>query len=367
MRALLDRVVAERIRGRDVCRHRERVPVRVDRPVDERRAVFCAARLVELVVDLVGILRSGEGLHVVAPEDRIHPAHHVADHSVVARLRERAMRLRVDREQLGVVLEHLLVMRDIPFTRCRVTEEAALDLVVHAARGHRAERLVQHVREVRVAVASVFIEQEAKEADLRELGRPAEAAELRVVLSADQRADGVDDVRRQLAALRLARRGLVLAQLSDATGDLLAFGGPHLVDAVQRLPHLLGRDVRAAVDDLALRREEDGAGPAAHVVAAVHVGALVVVDAHRDVAVVDDLDDVGDAVAGLVHDVTPVAPHCADREQHGLVRLARLAERGITPRAPPDLVRTVGPRREAELAHSGISSSSILLPNGSNT
>jgi len=153
------------------------------------------------------------------------------------------------------------------------------------------------VREIRIAVAPVFIEQEAKEAHLRKLRRAAEATELRVVLSTHQRADGVDDVRGQLAALRLARGRLLLSELGDAAGDLLAFGGPHLIDAVQRLPHRLRRDVGAAVDDLALRREEDGAGPTAHVVAAVHVGPLVVVDAHGDVAVVDDVDDVGGAVS----------------------------------------------------------------------
>src|SRR3989442_7421638 len=119
-------------------------------------------------------------------------------------------------------------------------------------------------------MAAVFVEQEAKEAHLRELRRAPEASELRVVLSTHQRADGVDDVRGQLAALRLARRRLLLAQLRDTGGDLLAFGGPHLIDAVQRLPHRLRRDVGAAVDDLALRREEDGAGPAAHVVAAAY-------------------------------------------------------------------------------------------------
>ena len=223
-------------------------------------------------------------------------------------------------------------------------------------------------------MTAVLVEQEAKEPDLRELRRAAEAAELRVVLAANERADGVDDVRRKLALLRrcairrgLARLRLLLVELGDAGGDLLALGGPHLVDAIHRLPHLVGRDVRPAVDDLSLRREEDGARPAAHVVATVHVGTLVVVDADRHVAVVDDLDDLRDAVAGLVHHVAPVAPHRADREQHGFALLACLGERGVTPAAPFDLARAVGPRREAELAHSGISSSSILLPNGSNT
>src|SRR5688500_4611642 len=156
-------------------------------------------------------------------------------------------------------------------------------------------------------------------------------------------------------------------ELGDAGGDLLALGGPHLVDAVHRLPHLVGWDVRPAVDDLSLGREEHGARPAAHVVPTVHIGTLVVVDADRHVAVVDDLDDLRDAVAGLVHHVAPVAPHRADREQHWFALVAGFGKCGVAPAAPLDLVRAVGPRREAELAHSGISSSSILFPNGSNT
>jgi hypothetical protein len=111
------------------------------------------------------------------------------------------MRLRVHREELGVVLEHLLVVRDLPLTRRRVAEEPALDLVVHAARGHRAKRLVQHVREVRIAVAAVFVEQEAKQANLWELRRATESAELRVVLAPDERRDRVDDVHREVAGL----------------------------------------------------------------------------------------------------------------------------------------------------------------------
>src|SRR5206468_562373 len=129
--------------------------------------------------------------------------------------------------------------------------------------------------------------------------------------------------------------------------------------------HRVGRDVRAAVDDLAIGGEERGRWPAAHVVAPVDVRTLVVIDAHRHESFVRKTDDFGIAVARLVHDVTPVAPHRADREKHRFVGNLRFLEGLLAPRSPCDLGGAVRARRETE-CH-GISSSSILLPKGSNT
>ena len=53
-------------------------------------------------------------------------------------------------------------------------------------------------------------------------------------------------------------------------------------------------------------------------------------------------------------------------EEHRLVGDLRFLERLVAPRSPSDLGRAIRARRKAE-AHSGISSSSILLPNGSIT
>src|SRR5207247_11128536 len=96
------------------------------------------------------------------------------------------------------------------------------------------------------------------------------------------------------------------------------------------------------------------------------VGPVVVVEADRHIARVDQPDDFGIAVARLVHDMAPVAPHSADRAEHRLVGDLRFLERLLAPRPPSDLGRAVRARRETE-THSGISSNSILLPNGSNT
>ena len=120
------------------------------------------------------------------------------------------MCLGVDRKKLSVVLEHLLVVRDLPLPRRRVAKETTFDLVAHPTRGHRGERLVEHRRELRVTEATVLVEHETKDLGLRELRLAAEASELRIVLTAHEGADGVDDLPGQISALRSARSALLL-------------------------------------------------------------------------------------------------------------------------------------------------------------
>src|SRR4030081_1149774 len=119
------------------------------------------------------------------------------------------------------------------------------------------------------------------------------------------------------------------------------------------------------MDDLAIGRQERRRRPATQVVAAVHVRTFVVVDADRHIPLVDQTDHFGIAVTCLVHHVTPVAPDRADREENGLVCDLRFLECLLAPRSPSDLRGAVRARRESK-CHS-ISSSSILLPNGSKT
>src|SRR2546428_7362396 len=106
-----------------------------------------------------------------------YPARPASRHAVVPRLRERGMRLGVEPQQLAVVLEHLLVVRHAPVALRGVAEEPASDVVVHSARRHRAERLVQHARELIVPTPPVFVEDKAKQIRLWELRLTAEAAE----------------------------------------------------------------------------------------------------------------------------------------------------------------------------------------------
>src|SRR5437870_3740700 len=188
----------------------EGVPARVDRGIDEWRSMLRTFLGGQRVVVLVSVLGPSERLNILAPERRVHPADHVAYDAVVARRWERAMCLGVDRKKLSVVLEHLLVVRDLPLPRRRVAKETTFDLVAHPTRGHRGERLVEHRRELRVTEATVLVEHETKDLGLRELRLAAEASELRIVLTAHEGADGVDDLPGQISALRSARSALLL-------------------------------------------------------------------------------------------------------------------------------------------------------------
>jgi len=225
---------------------------------------------------------------------------------------------------------------------------------------------MEHRRDLGIAEPAMLVEEEAQKLGLRELRLAAETAELRVVLPAHQGAHLINDLKAEIARLGCARLVFLLAKLGDAVRELRPLRRPEIGDRPEVRPHGIGRHVRPAVHDLTVGRQERGRGPAAHVVATVHVGALIVVDADRHVAFVDKADDLGVAVARLVHHVAPVTPDGADREEHGLVGDLRLLESLLAPRSPSDLGRAIWARRKAE-AHSGISSSSILLPNGSIT
>src|SRR5262249_10983085 len=103
-------------------------------------------------------------------------------------------------------------------------------------------------------------------------------------------------------------------------GDDLGLSCPVVAgDAGQCVGHLVGRQVGGAGQHVALRSQEGGGRPAPHVVALIDVRPDIVVDAHRDVLAVDQVDDLLVRVRRLVHDVAPVAPDGGDRQQDGLV------------------------------------------------
>ena len=212
MRTRIEHLVAERgpscpVRGRG-----ERVPPGVGGPIDEGRVVLGAPLGgIQRVVVLVGVLRTGPERLVRLPQGHVHPADDVAHHAVVPGGRERAMGFGIDRKKLGVVLEHLLVMRDLPLPRRRVAEEAALDVVVHTAAGHRAERSMEHRRDLGVAEPPVLVEEEAQKLRLRELRLAPKASELGVVLPAYERPNLIDDLKAEIARLRRTSFVLLLA------------------------------------------------------------------------------------------------------------------------------------------------------------
>jgi hypothetical protein len=124
-----------------------------------------------------------------------------------------------------------------------------------------------------------------------------------------------------------------------------------LPDIVQRVQHLreaghavarLGREVRAAVERLAPRRQKDGHRPAAvasHRLDGVHVdrvdvGPLFAIDLDVDESLVHESRGRLVLEAFMLHDVAPVARRIADAQQDRLVFGARSGQRFLAPGIP---------------------------------
>ncbi len=240
-------------------------------------------------------------------------------------------------------------MRHAPVLGGRVAEEPALDVVVHASSGHLLQGVHRHPAQVLVTADLCLLEQQRERIGLRKFRRRPEAAVLGVVRGPHGVENRIDLRRVHVAGAARRGRTRALAALEHLGRDLGPMRAVVGRDAPERAGHLLGWQVRGAREDVARRGEERGRRPAAHVVALVDVRPDVVVDADRHVLVLDHVDDALVRVGGLVHDVTPVAPHRGDGEKDRPVEDARLVERSLRPGAPADLACAVRPGREMEL------------------
>ena len=105
-----------------------------------------------------------------------------------------------------------------------------------------------------------------------------------------------------------------------------------------------GRKISATVKRLAIGSEKRGKRPSAlaahglhgNLIAAVNVRALVAIHLHGDEMLVYDRGDFGIVVRFAVHHMAPVAPHCANVEQHRFVVALRRGKRLFAPLAPLD-------------------------------
>ena len=96
----------------------------------------------------------------------------------------------VDPGQLGVVVQHLLEVRNHPGRVHGIPGEATAQLVVHPASGHRLTGGVGHGQGHRRAGAGVVAQQELQDHRRRKLGRAPEAAVV-CVEPRTQRLDGI--------------------------------------------------------------------------------------------------------------------------------------------------------------------------------
>ena len=236
-------------------------------------------------------------------------------------------------------------MGDEPVLVDRVAREAAADLVVHPARGHRAQRVRRHV-------AFPASQQELDRRGRRELRRLAEAAVRRVVLGA-QRGHGVVERPRGHGAVRgaqLSGAAQPLGYAPAALADLVAAVPPGVGDRAEhvapaRHAHArLGRKVRAGIERDLVGREEDVQRPAArarHRLTGVHVdrvevGTLLAVELDADEALVHQRRRLGILERLAFHHMAPVTRRVADREQDRPLLLTGARERLLAPRVPLD-------------------------------
>ena len=267
----------------------------------------------------------------------------------------------MDRRELGIVVEHLLEVRDQPEPVGRVAVITAVQVVADAAAGHPVERHHDHLervgRVVRLDAVAVLVKQEQQVDRLGELGPArigrveAEPAVLRVKLLRELlEALGPRGSRqRQLA---LAARGLepladglghVVGRLVDL-GLLLRPGFGHRRDNRQEPRRSLAitrRKIRPAEERAAVGRQEQRHRPApgperlkrGHV-HLVDVGPLLAVDLDAHEARVQCPGDLRIDKALALHDVAPVARAIADRQKDRLVLGLGLRQRLGPPRIP---------------------------------
>ena len=304
----------------------------------------------------------------------------VVGHLGERRFARRLRRLQEGDDQLRLVVEHLLEVRHPPPGVDRVAVEAAAHVVAHAAEGHGAQRLEDHVAGLDVPGPRVLAQQEEQLGRPREPGRGAEPA----VAGVEDLGVLADPGRQQAVVGRAPRSRpgpLGFAQPFDDAGGRGRQLAPRLAPALGDLGQDLhepgppppggGREVGAAVERLEVGGQPDAhrppprAGRGLHErhVHAVDVGALLAVDLHGDEVLVQDAGDVLVLERLVLHDVAPVARRVADGQEDGPVLRAGAGERLVPPGVPVDrivaVLEEVGARLVGEaVRHQGDSGSS---------
>ena len=299
----------------------------------------------------VGVQR-GRDPAVSGPQFAQHPVAGLFGHPAGQRRAGPAPQVRVDASQQGVVVEHLLEVRDDPAGVDRVPREPAAELVVHAAAGHCLAGALGELERVRAPGPLVVAEQEFEHHRWRELRRAAEPAVRRVVVPAQALHRHVSGLPEQGAELplRAAQGGRggrgVLGQrdghLLGPAGHVVPLVAPGLGDVQHQLPEVIPGVVGAAEERLLLRRHEHRHRPAALAghglgrghVDRVHVGPLLPVHLDRDHVLVEHRGRRGVLERLVRHHVAPVAGGVAHREHDRDVAAGGLGEGLLAPRPP---------------------------------
>ncbi len=276
---------------------------------------------------------------------------HVAQHMFQRLLRDAGVQRlarELEGEQVGagelrLVVEHLLEMRHAPETVGRVAVKAAAHLVVHAAVRHGLQTPLGDGQRLGVPRAKRRLEQQQQLGLVGEFGGPVHVGRIAEQQLVHRRRD---DVVADAPAATLRRRG-ALYRVRDLTcriGERLALAAPHLIHALQQRGELLRREVRGAVEWLAVGSEKARHRPAAVAddephrrhVDRIDVWAQLPVDLDGDETLVQQSRNGLVVEALALHDVTPVTGGVTDGEEHRLALAPCFVEGVAAPRKPVD-------------------------------
>ncbi len=280
-------------------------------------------------------------------------------------LRLNCQTLRHQVEDLALVDELLLPVRDQPAFVLAIAREAAADMIPQAAQHHVVERGGGELHELRRAGAQEAAPHHVEQGDGREfLLRAGDAAEEDVEALADAQRGAVERARIDLAAhvampqiVELADDACSVAACtcSGCCGRCCSTSAQDGLERRRQAGALFLGEVGADDEGHALRIEEGGQRPAAamaqkvggRLVDLVDVGAFLAVDLHVDEMLVHERRGLGIGEALLLHDMAPVAGGVADGEKDRLARGLRCRQRLLAPGIPVDRIVLVGEQKGA--------------------
>jgi hypothetical protein len=265
------------------------------------------------------------------------------------------VRLQVEAGEEGVIVEHLLEVRDEPVGVHGVAGETAAQLVVDAAVGHLPERQLHAVEGGAVASAVMVAEQDLQVHGLGEFGGRPEPAEAAVQLREERPGRTIQQPGARVFGLGHGCRTRCPEEVADGVGALQHLIAAVLVGVGDAQEQLLeggqavrgdGREVGTAVERGPVRGEEHRHRPATVAgegldsghVDGVYVRSLFAVHLYVHEVLVHHARRLAVLERLALHYVAPVAGAVANGEQYGTVFIARAPERLLTPGVPVDRI-----------------------------
>ena len=284
-------------------------------------------------------------------------------------------------QQLTVVVEHLLEVRNHPELIDGVARKPAAELIVNAAFAHSGERQSRHVERMKIRLflsgaRTPGSQQEFDRRWMRKLGCTAETAETRVEFARQHLASHRDRfIGEGHAGLGRRRRNLLerLLQCMALLRDVLRarrvkFGNARkqIGECGQPMARVLGEISTPEEGTMIDRREKHRQGPAAaaldqhlmcELIDPVQIGPFLAIhfDVHEQL--VHDRGRGGIFERFVRHDMAPVTRGIADRQQDRFVLRARLLQCFGAPRIPID-----GIIRMLEQVRTGLLGKAIEMP-----